>query len=257
MLSFASQDAFEEALDAIALMSDNEARQIIEPFAFESMYFAAEKITDRLEEMPFEDVVAGLSSEEREYMQVSDNGIIAPIQSIRSIALLLNKNGCVLIGDQMHYFSDQESVLVVGKRIDLLARALKTKSGSIEDKVFYAAQDQDLTESIRAVNSQILQCPNATNFEVYSQSGAKKGRLRLRRFTFFSNFAISNGVQTARANVRVIATWDNYKRRRLWNWVKEWKVSKIRVLPNFSALGVNNSVVNFISEGLQCCTSKY
>ena len=242
MLSFADYQSFASTAATVAKMSESEAKELIDGYSYESMYYAVEKIIDRLEHMPFEQVVSDLSDEERKYVQVIDNQYIEPIQSIRSIAILLNKDGCVLIGDQLYYFSDKENVLVVDKDMDLLNSALKAKSSFVKDRVFYSAQQEIIEVDNRNVNTQFLKCPNATNFEVYSTQDAKRGRLRLRRFSFFSNYETTGGVESVVAKVNIVATWNNYKRRRFWNWVKEWKVSRIRVLPNFMPLRVWNSV---------------
>ena len=226
MLSFATIKAFDQAVELAAEGSDEALNTYYAEIGYTSMYQYYTSVRDRLEanEAPFAEQ---MTSAERDYFLGEEEGDFLPPMKSKVFSQIINKEGLVLIADQLHFFSSEAHVLVADKDKSILPNVLRTKESDLENGVIYTLQDELVQPDAR---NEFKPCPLfQIKFDDEDQSGGQRIRVRLEGVTFTSNYT-SNLVQY---HWKLTAELNNTRRRR-FNWIRTWKTSQFEIVPSNS-----------------------
>ncbi|MGB3547674.1 MAG: hypothetical protein WBA17_11910, partial [Saprospiraceae bacterium] len=165
MLSFADVDAYFKAQTIVGNSSENEFFAWSAARGYVSLWQDYATVRSRFEENYEQQRDAVFSKEERDrYQVVLDDGAydLIPFLAGRSMASLVNPSGFVLIGNQLHYFSDKVHILVADRNQETVKQIIADPEREWELEGVAVTLQETAERRVEKADVKFLPCPVAS-----------------------------------------------------------------------------------------------
>ena len=165
MLSFADVDAYFKAQTIVGNSSETEFFAWSAARGYVSLWQDYATVRSRFEENYEQQRDAIFSKEERDrYQVVLDDGAydLIPFLAGRSMASLVNPSGFVLIGNQLHYFSDKVHILVADRNQETVKQIIADPEREWELEGVAVTLQETAERRVDKIDTKFVNCPSQT-----------------------------------------------------------------------------------------------
>ena len=226
MLSFTSVDDFIDALKTVSESSDDEVEGIMHSLNFSSLWMEYYSIMSRIEANPTVSAEQQLLASEAERYFLDDE-MLVPFNSSRMFASLLNREGKVLINNELHYFSDKAHVLVKDRSEATLEQVLSEQSAGSLVGVAYTPQYLS-PSAIKLINEKSLS--NCIQNDFTNLQDEVKNNNRRMNLEYKSNVFVRNLSSTQTEYEYFISSKLRNRKKSGLNWILNFRRCEFRVL---------------------------
>lgn len=219
LLSFITINDFLRASMILSKRTDLELINWNTNLGFESLYSEYSDVMDRFEQLEIKrpELPDFLTQDEatRYIVELVDDAFMVKRNfSPRGMANLVNTENLVLIGGNLHYFTDDVHIVVIGRDYQKMKQAIVSGEGNENDGIYYTQQPQD---SFSKTQQKFQNCPSPYGIAHRETIGDQ--RLVLELFMYYVGGPSGPGLVSPEWTV--VGNIYNY-RKVLFSWQRTW-----------------------------------